>query len=122
MTTVTIAKATVDEFADYVRYWNEDEVLGRMNMSEGFMFARLFEELGREDIAEHIVREVWLGEDEDCRDPEPWANGHGSRLSEEEWEARKEDLQHNEGKERFYFAPRHGYEWEAELEAAESAA
>jgi hypothetical protein len=39
-------------------------------------------------------------------DPFPWANGHGSRLSAAEHAERIGDLMHNEGAERFRYAPR----------------
>jgi len=70
-----------------VGYWNSEEVLNQINMSE-----------------------VWEGETEGDRDPLPWANGHGSRLSDEEYRARAEDLAPNEGAERFHFAPRRSWE------------
>ncbi|MER7798551.1 hypothetical protein [Microbacterium sp. NPDC096154] len=47
-------------------------------------------------------------------DPLPWANGHGSRLSIAEYEHRRDDLVHNEGDERFRFAPRALADMEAE--------
>lgn len=65
--------------------------------------------VGHTGTADHIMRETWLAESDGDRDPLPWANGHGSRLSEDEYDARSDDLAHNEGRERFHFDPR--LEW-----------
>ncbi|WP_197429148.1 hypothetical protein, partial [Microbacterium sp. CCH5-D1] len=69
----------------------------------GFTLAALFDALHEHATADHIIREVWEGETEGDRDPLPWVNGHGSRLSDEDYRARADDLAHNEGDERFHF-------------------
>ena len=108
--TVEIDREVITEAARMVGYWNSEEVLNRINMGEGFTLAALFDALHEHATADHIIREVWEGETEGDRDPLPWANGHGSRLSDEEDRARAEDLTHNEGDERFRFAPRRSWE------------
>jgi hypothetical protein len=39
-------------------------------------------------------------------DPEPWENGHGSRLSDREYREREADLEANHGDEKYYYNPR----------------
>lgn len=115
MVTVEIDREVITQAAQMVRYWNADEVLNRINMSEGFTLAALFDALHEHDIAEYIIREVWEGESDGDRDPLPWANGHGSRLSWDEYRERADDLAHNEGDERFRFAPRSAWEDEPDV-------
>lgn len=115
MTLYDIDREVIDQAAQMVGYWNSTEVLSALNMSEGFTLAALFDALHAHDVAEHIIREVWEGEADDCRDPLPWANGHGSRLTEDEYNARSDDLAHNEGDERFRFAPRLAFEDEPDV-------
>lgn len=100
--------AVVAAAADMIGGWHDD-VFSAINMTEGRILADLFDELGCTGTADHIVRETWLAESDGDRDPLPWANGHGSRLSEDEYTARADDLAHNEGRERFHFDPR--LEW-----------
>ena len=109
-TTVEIDREVIAEAARMVGYWNAGEVLCTINMGEGFTLAALFDALHEHETAAHIIREVWEGEAEDSRDPLPWANGHGSRLTADEYLRRAEDLIHNEGAERFEFAPRLAFE------------
>lgn len=100
----------IADAARMVRYWSSVEVLHHLNMSEGFTLAALFASLGEDDTASHIIREVWEGEDDACRDPLPWANGHGSRKTETA--VSYEDRYEREGDERFTFDPRLDYEAE----------
>jgi spermidine synthase len=93
---VELDREVIAEAAQMVGYWNSEEVLNRINMSEGFTLAALFDALHEHATADHIIREVW--------------DGHGSRLSDEEYRARAEDLAHNEGDERFRFAPRRSWD------------
>lgn len=74
--------AVVAAAADMIGGWHDD-VFSAINMTEGRILADLFDELGCTGTADHIVRETWLAESDGDRDPLPWANGHGSRLSEE---------------------------------------
>ncbi|WP_152545476.1 hypothetical protein [Microbacterium sp. CH12i] len=109
MTTIRayeIDQEVVTAAAQMVGYWNAGEVLSALNVSEGFTLAALLDALHEHDAAAHVIREVWEGESEDSRDPLPWVNGHGSRLSEREYRTRADDLAHNEGAERFHFDPR----------------
>jgi len=103
-----IANAT-EEAASVFRTLNSVETLGTLSMTEGVKIAGLFAALGDDDTARHIIREVWEGETEDCRDPLPWVNGHGSRRDEETHKADAERGNH-EGDERFHFEPR--LDWE----------
>lgn len=113
--TVEIDREVIAAAAQMVGYWNAGEVLCTINMGEGFTLAALFDALHEHETAAHIIREVWEGEAEDCRDPLPWANGHGSRLSEREYRDRADELAHAEGDERFRFAPRHAFEDEPDV-------
>lgn len=115
LVTVEIDREVIAETAQMVRYWNSGEVLNRINMGEGFTLAALFDALHEHEIAEHIIREVWEGESDGDRDPLPWANGHGSRLTDDEYHERADDLAHNEGDERFRFAPRRAWEDEPDV-------
>lgn len=45
MVTVEIDREVITQAAQMVRYWNADEVLNRINMSEGFTLAALFDAL-----------------------------------------------------------------------------
>jgi hypothetical protein len=88
--------------------WHDD-VFSAINMTEGRILADLFDELGAP--ARRITscgRPGWPRATA-IATRQPWANGHGSRLSEEEYTARADDLAHNEGRERFHFDPR--LEW-----------
>ncbi len=114
-TTVEIDREVIAEAARMVGYWNAGEVLCTINMGEGFTLAALFDALHEHETAAHIIREVWEGEAEDSRDPLPWANGHGSRLTEREYRERADDLAHNEGDERFRFDPRRAFEDEPDV-------
>lgn len=115
MNTYPIDPDVIAAAARMVGHWNAEEVLKTLNMSEGFTLAALFDELHEHDTAQHIIREVWDAEDDGCRDPLPWANGHGSRLTADEYLRRAEDLIHNEGAERFEFAPRLAFEDEPDV-------
>ncbi|CAM5530710.1 hypothetical protein [Leifsonia shinshuensis] len=70
------------EAAQMVQHWNSGEVLHHLNMSEGFTFAALWSALGQDEVAQHIIREVWEGESPDSRDPLPWTNTSGERKSD----------------------------------------
>ena len=105
--------AVVAAAADMIGGWHDD-VFSAINMTEGRILADLFDELGCTGTADHIIRETWLAESDGDRDPLPWANGHGSRLSEDEYVARSDDLAHNEARERFHFDPR--LEWSEDEE------
>lgn len=113
--TVEIDREVIAAAAQMVRYWNAGEVLCTINMGEGLTLAALFDALHEHETAEHIIREVWEGEGEFDRDPLPWANGHGSRLSEREYRERADELAHDEGAERFRFDPRRAFEDEPDV-------
>ena len=113
--TYEIDQEIVTAAAQMVGYWNAGEVLSTLSMGEGITFAALFDALHEHDTAAHIIRAVWDGESEDSRDPLPWANGHGSRLSEREYRTRADDIAHNEGAERFHFDPRPDFEDEPDV-------
>lgn len=113
--TIELDREVIDATARMVGYWNAGEVLCTLNMGEGFTFAALFDALHEHATAAHIIREVWEGEAEDSRDPLPWANGHGSRITEREYRDCADDLAHNEGDERFRFEPRHAFEDEPDV-------
>ncbi|MDZ5146115.1 hypothetical protein [Microbacterium testaceum] len=81
MVSVEIDREVIAQAAQMVGYWNSGEVLNRINMGEGFTLAALFDALHEHGIADHIIREVWEGECDGDRDPLPWANRHGSRLT-----------------------------------------
>ena len=113
--TYEIDEEIVTAAARMIGYWNAGEVLCTLNMGEGFTLAALLDALHMHDTAAHVIRQVWDGESEDSRDPLPWANSHGSRLSEREFRARADDLAHNEGAERFHFDPRIDFEDEPDV-------
>jgi len=100
--TTTATVSAVDEAAQMIRQWTHGDVLGSLSVTEGYILAALFEQLDQVDVADHIVRQVWDGEAADSRDPLPWVNAHGSRLSDDE-HATSEP---GEGDERFRFRPR----------------
>jgi len=84
---------------DMIGGWDAD-VFSAINVTEARILAELLDELGRTDTADHVIRQTWLAESEDDRDPTPWADRHDSRLSEADYQAR------SEGRERFTFDPR----------------
>jgi len=105
------------EAASAVRNWHHGDVLGTLSMTEGYALAALFEQLHENEAAEHIIREVWTGEPADSRDPLPWVNAHGSRLSDDEHTTTPAA----EGDERFHFAPRTTFEDQADVIAYRAA-
>lgn len=105
MTSTTTIPAAVAA-ARMIRDWRHGNILGSLSMGEGYTLATLFAQLDQSEVAQHIIREVWEGEAADSRDPLPWANAHGSRLSDEDHAA----VIPGEGDERFHFVPRLAFE------------
>ncbi|MBF4570886.1 hypothetical protein ITJ57_19130 [Plantibacter sp. VKM Ac-2880] len=94
---------TLDQACDMFLEWDRS-VYGTMNVAEGMILSDLLASLGRPDVAEHIARSVWKAEDETEADPLPWANGHGSRKTEQA--VTFEDRYERMGMEQFHFTPR----------------
>lgn len=92
----------VDQACEVLLEW-DGSIYGAMNMTEGMILSDLFASLGRPDVAEHIARSVWTAEGTEA-DPLPWANGHGSRKTEQA--ITFEDRYERMGMEQFHFTPR----------------
>lgn len=100
-----IDSEVVTAAAEVLGHLNAHEVLGGLNMTEGFTLAALFDELGEHKVAAHIVREVWEAEEDGSRDPEPWVNSAGERATPQQRDSHATQDPHG-----YRFEPRQDWE------------
>ncbi|MFD5864376.1 hypothetical protein ACFWGP_05455 [Agromyces sp. NPDC127015] len=100
-------KEAAASFADMVNAWaNDEEMPGKFTVHEGRVLRDMMHALGYPGDGDDLLYNVWSDEAESDRDPYPWANAHGSRVSDEDFQANVSDYLANCGDERFYFEPR----------------
>ena len=77
-----LASSPVKDAVRMIHGWDSTQVLGSMNTGEGYILAALLDSLGEGSTADYIIRQVWEGEDEGSRDPEPFIDAGGKRYAE----------------------------------------
>lgn len=91
-----VAPELLNTVTDMIGEWTSEDVLGTLSMNEGFILADLLTQLGAANTGTHILREVWEGETDGDRDPLPWVNAAGNRMTGDQYD----------GQAGYRFAPR----------------